>query len=215
MPLVLNPTRFNALLSNTLPGLGQNCTWERGFLCPCRSQTSGAAQQGCPVCFGKGVVWDPPVAAWTGLAGMKIMRAWAMTTEFQQGDVVVTIPSDSPLYAAGENDRVVFTDSTETFSSILMGGVDVLPFQASVIERVAWKDPTTHQLVQGGIPSQATNGSLTWGGGAPPTGLQYSISGRRHQIYWVFQELVQDRAHHAGLALPRRVALRAWDLFGR
>jgi hypothetical protein len=215
MTAVFNVGRFNALLGVARPGLGQHVTWQKSFLCPCRSPTSGAAQQGCPVCAGRGVAWDGPVPAWTGLAGMKIAREWALFGEWMSGDLVVTIPSDSPLYAVGENDRVNFTDSSEPFSSVLMGGVDVLAFPATVIDRVVWRDQITRQIVPGGIPSEAANGTLTWTSGAPPAGVQYSISGRRIPQYFMFKELVQDRHHSGGLALPRRSALRRWDLFGR
>lgn len=215
MVQTLDPAKFNALLAADGIGLGQKVTWARAFACPCRSPTSGAAEQGCPVCQGRGVAWDQPIAAWTGLAGMKIAREWAMFGEWESGDVVVTIPSDSPLYGAGENDRVTFINSTEAFSSILMGGVDHLPFQATEINRLVWRDPVTKALTVGGIPSEAPDGTLTWTSGAPPAGVQYSISGRRNPEYWLFKDLVQDRHHHAGRALPRRVALRRFDLFGK
>lgn len=215
MPIQLDPAKFNALLSTARPGLGQNVLWSKSFLCPCRNPTSGAAEQGCPVCRGRGVNWDAPVPAWTGLAGMKVVREWAAFGEFSAGDLVATIPSDSPLYAMGESDKAAFTDSSEPFSSILMAGKNVLPFMATVIDRVAWRDAVTKLLVVGGIPQQAADGSLTWSTGAPPAGTQYSISGRRIPVYFMFRDLMQDRHHHAGLPLPRRCVLRLFDLFGR
>lgn len=216
MPRTFNPARFNALLSPTPPGLGQHVSWEPSYLCPCRSPTSGAAEQGCPVCKGRGVVWQTPVAAWTGLAGMKIAREWATFGEWESGDVVVTVPADSPLYGMGESDRVTFTDSSEPFNSIVMGGVDVLAFQAVSFDQVVWRDSVTKQIIVAGIPTQAPDGSLSWSSGPiPPDGQQYAIRGRRHQRYYNFKELVQDRHHSAGLALPRRCVLRLFDLFGR
>lgn len=215
MTLLLNPGRFNALLSNSRPGLGQNVSWSKATQCPCRSRTSGAADQACPLCHGKGYIYGNEIAAWTGLAGQKISRQWADFGEYELGDVVCTIPSDSPLYNIGENDRVTFEDSTEPFSVILMGGVDALPFQASQIDSVIWRDPITKALVTGSIPTQASTGSsLAWASNAPPLGAQYTVSGRRHPQYWCFADFPQDRAHSAGLKLPRRVVLRKYALAG-
>ena len=215
MTMTFDPARFNALLSNARPGLGQNVSWQKATACPCRSPTSGAARQGCPTCHGKGVFWGSSIAAWTGLAGQKVAREWAAFSEWQSGDVVITIPSASPLWNIGETDKVAFTDSSQPFSSVLMGGVDVLPFEASSISGVVWLDPITQLPVTGGVPTQGASGQLTWAAGAPPTGTQYTISGRRTPLYYCFKEMAQDRAHSAGLPLPRRVVLRMFDLFGR
>ena len=212
MALVLNPQAFNTMLGPARPGLGQNVLWERATACPCRSPTSGAAQQGCPVCSGKGIYYDAPVAAWTALSGMKISRQWAAFGQFELGDTVVTIGSDSPLYGIGESDRVTFSNQTEPFSQIVMGGVDHLPYKALSISRVVWRDPVSRLIVTGGIPTQASDNTLSWTAGAPPAGVQYSVSGRRNPIYWCFMDFPQDRAHSAGLALPRRVVLRKYGL---
>lgn len=216
MVLLLSPTKFNNLLSDIRPGLGQGVSWSRATQCPCRSRTSGAAEQGCPLCRGKGYLYAAEIFGWTGLAGQKISRQWAAFGEYELGDVVCTIPSDSPLYAIGENDRVTFDDSTEPFSVILMAGVDVLSFMASQIDTVIWRDPVTKALVTGGLPVQASvDSSLAWAANAPPLGSQYTVSGRRHPQYWCFADFPQDRAHSAGLTLPRRVVLRKYDLASR
>ncbi len=212
MVLVLSPARFNALLGSARPGLGQNVVWSRATSCPCRSSTSGAAQQGCPVCLGKGVFYDLGVSTWTGLAGQKIMRQWEQFGEFQLGDVVCTIGSDSAMYAIGESDKVAFVNSSEPFSQIVMGGVDVLPFPVLSIDRVCWRDPVTRALIEGGIPVQNADNSLTWSAAAPPTATQYSVSGRRSPAYYCFSDFPQDRSHSAGLTLPRRVVLRKYAL---
>lgn len=211
-----NPAKFNALLS-VQTGLAQHLTWAKAALCPCRNPTSGAARKGCPNCGGRGVSWGSPVPAWSGLAGMKIAREWANFGLWESGDVVMTVPSDSPFYAAGENDRVQMTDSSEPFSLILTRGHDKLTFTAKEIDRVWWLDQTTQTLVDGGIPVEAADGTLTWPTGttAPPAGVQYSISGRKVPEYYLFRDFPQDRAHSGGLPLPRRVVLRRFDLFGR
>lgn len=215
MTLLLSSAKFNALLSNQRPGLGQNISWARATQCPCRSRTSGAAEQNCPLCRSKGYIYAADIGAWTGLAGQKISRQWASYGEFELGDVVCTIPSDSAFYGVGENDRVTFDDSTEPFSVIVMAGVDILPFMASRIDSVIWRDPIDKSLKTGSIPIQASvDSSLAWASNAPPVGSQYTVTGRRHPQYWCFSDFPQDRSHSSGLSLPRRVVLRKYALAG-
>jgi WD40 repeat protein len=64
------------------------------------------------------------------------------------------------------------------------------------------------------VASVAENGAITWAV-APPIGAQFSMIGRAHPEFFLFKDLPQDRAHHGGATLPRRVVLRRWDLFGR
>lgn len=80
--------------------------------CPCRDPYSGAAQPGCPHCAGKGRIWGTAQAGHVGLTGMQRQRQWAQMSLYETGDVVVTLASDSPIYALGETDRVLFTDSS-------------------------------------------------------------------------------------------------------
>jgi hypothetical protein len=213
--LILDVGKFNRLLSPDRPGLGQHVLWGKATACPCRSPTSGAAQPGCPVCFGKGTFYDQDVPAWTGLSGQRIQRQWAAFGTFEMGDTVVTIPSDSPMYGLGETDRITFTDSSEPFSQVVLGGVDYLPFIAASIDRVVWRDAVTRLAVLGDIPTQAPDKTLTWAANGPPAGVQYSVSGRRNPQYFVFVDFPQDRAHSGGLALPRRVVLRKYSLAAR
>ena len=116
----LNPFDFNAHLRH----MGQAVQWRRAFACPCRDSYSGAAKPGCPHCKGKGKQWNDPQLGYVGVSGMQRQRHWAQMGLFEAGDVVVTLPSDSPIYAIGETDRVVFTDSSEAFSTVLVEGRD-------------------------------------------------------------------------------------------
>lgn len=209
----LTPARFNRLLRR----MGQRVRWRRAAACPCRDPHSGQARPTCPVCEGRGVMWGQPRDAWTGLSSMKVAREWAEFGEFTSGDVILTIPSDSPLYGCGEHDRIVMADSSEPFSAILTRGEnDRLTVPALRLERVFWLNDAGDAVVEGAIPSVAPDGTLGWAsGGAPPEGRQYTVQGRRHQEYFVFKDLPQDRAHYGGRDLPRRVAARRFDLFGR
>lgn len=207
----LSPVKFNALLNN----LGQMTGLRRAHDCPCRDPYSGAARQDCPSCAGVGVIWDAPVDAMVALAGQKVQRGWAQFGYYEQGDVVLTLQSDSPAYDMGERDRVVFVQSSMPFSVVRTNtGPQKLEFPVATIESVLWLDGAGVR-VDGALPAVAADGTLTWASGAPPADTQYSITGRKRPEYFCWGDFPQDRAHHGGLPLPRRVVLRRFDLFGR
>jgi len=213
----LSPARFNGLLAN----LGQNVLWRRAQLCPCRNTYSDAAVQGCPVCHGKGLFWGAAQAAFVGLSGMKAQNQWAQFGSYEQGDVVVTLPSDSPIYSLADGDRVMFADSSIGFTQIFRRGQDddPLPFPVLGIERVFWLDADGETIIDGDIPVTDSDNRPRWTSAAgiiPATGQQYSMTGRKNTEYFVaLSSMVQDRAHHHGAKLPRKCVLRRWDLYGR
>lgn len=210
----LSVARFNSQLAD----MGQNMTWARASFCPCRDENSGAAVAGCPVCRSRGTLWSPPVAARAGLSGMKVQREWERFGQYESGDVVVSVGSNTPLYAAGENDRIVFVQSSESFDVVLKrGAADKLPYTVITLDRCFWLSTDRQTIVEGGLPVQSADGLLTWPDGqlAPPTRTQYTLRGRKAPEYFLFKELAMDRSHFGGLALPRRLALRKFDLFGR
>lgn len=235
--MYLEPLAFNALLG----GIGQLFSMSRAFACPCLSPSSGSPQPNCPICGGKGHTWIAPIQGDAGISGAKVQREWAMSGMWEQGDVVLTLPSDSALYAMGQYDRVLMLNSSVSFSQPVADTNAKLNFAAAYVERVFWIDNGV--LVEGAIPTVASDGSLVWptallpqtiaadgiGYGPnqmaldgilpsvlmPPAGKQFSISGRKVPEYFCFSELAQDRAHHHGSALPRRVVLRKFDLLGR
>lgn len=213
--MILSPSTFNRQLRQ----MGQAVAWRRATSCPCRSATSGAARPGCPICHGRGVSWGSPIPAWTGVASQRVAREWAAFGQWEGGDELLTIPGDSPLYAAGENDRVLMTQSTEAFQVVQTRGAagETLPPAPATFDQVTWLSPDGTTLTYGGLPSTDGNGVPTWAPSvpAPPVGTQYSARGRRSPEYYVFATLVQDRAHFGGLPLPRRVQVRKFDLFGR
>ena len=108
---MLSVARFNAQLARQ----GQQLAWSKAAVCPCRDAASGSPKPGCPVCRAKGYLWAAAVPSHAGVAGMKVQREWERMGEYEGGDVVVSIPSDTPMYAAGERDRVVFVQSSESF----------------------------------------------------------------------------------------------------
>jgi hypothetical protein len=210
----LSPDKFNRFLD----GIGQLVTWSRGYACPCVNPNSGSAKPNCPICKGKGRTWDTPIQTKTGIAGRSAHKDWAAFGMWDGGDVVLSIPSDSALYAIGQYDRVVMLNRSEPFSINFVAGVNdkALSHMTFVsVDRVAYISPNGGALVLCTPPVVNPDGSLTWPSDAPPVGVTYSMSGRRRQEYFCFNDMPWDRPHHAGAALPRNVVLRRFDLFGR
>lgn len=234
----MNVAAFNAQLRR----MGQDVVWARASKCPCVDPTTGSPSPTCKVCRARSYLWADGVPARCGLSGMSVQREWAAFGQFMSGDVVVSVGSDQPLYAAGEMDRVLFIQSSESFDYIQCRGalqefrllapspvlltrgevsaafVKPLPPGFSVItfDRCFWLTPARDAVIEGGLPVQALDGSLSWpDGGEPPEGVSYTLRGRRVPEYFVFGAFPRDRAHYGGQALPRRVTLRKWDLFGK
>jgi hypothetical protein len=202
--------RFNRFLNQ----MAQAVEWRSAARCPCRDPHSGAAKYGCEACAGSGVVWGETVATKTALAAMKVQRQWADFGMWENGDVVLTIPSDAAIYDIREFDRVMLVQSEEPFSFTLThDGNEKLTGEISEIEGVQWLAGA--MLVTGGIPHVEGDGTLSWDTGEPPAGDQYTVSGKRRPEYFCFGDFPQDRHHQGGLALPRRVVLRRFDLFSR
>lgn len=207
----LSPLNFNRFLG----AMGQGVLWMRAIDCPCRSPHSGGANPSCPACHGTGQVWDAPVPGGVALTGQKIQRAWANFGLWEKGDVIVSLPSDSPLYAMGEYDRVRFTDSSEPFSRVLVRGRETLNMVAvASLERAV----VLHAGVLEDIPVPVLTeaGALDWPDlDGPAPGTTYTLAGRAFPEYFCYGDFPQDRAHHHGEPLPRKVVLRKFDLFGR
>lgn len=208
-----SPNRFNRHLAN----LGQQYLWRRSYGCSCVSPSSGAPDPRCGLCSGKGYFWDPAVQVGAATASQKTQMTWQQMGQYEAGDIVVTVPENSPLWDAGQFDRVVMLNATDRFSQPLVRGAPTerLLFAPQSIERVFWRHPQTQGLVEGGIPSVAADGRLAWVSGEPPMGVSYSLTGTKLVEYFVYQELPRNRNMHNGVRLPKYCVLRRWDLFGR
>lgn len=209
----LIPEEFNAFLVS----IGQSVRWRPSRACPCRNPSSGAARADCPVCSGLGVVWDTGVASIAAMTGVKAQRAWADFGRWESGDTVLTLPSDQPIYAMGEGDRVTLLHSSEPFSIVVPWGGRVTGEVESIATctSVDFNPEAEVADVSWPIPTVGANGTLSWASGAPPVGTQVAVTGRRRPEYFCLQDFPQDRAHHQGRALPRRVVLRRFDVWGR
>lgn len=210
--MFLNPARFNSHLLH----MGQNVAWRKAYACPCRNPNSGASDPKCPQCAGKGQLWDASIDSVVGVTGSKVQKEWAQFGNYESGDTVVSIGSDSPLYEMGQFDRVTLLNAPEQFSITLVRGAPTerLIGKIESISRVFWLD-AQKALVQGGIPQVDDNGRLTWETGEPPAGTQFGISGVKLQEFFCFGPYPSNRNEHQGARLPKRVVLRKFDLWGR
>lgn len=211
-----NPGAFDTFLK----GIGQEVEWRRSYACACVSPTSGAADPKHALCSGKGRLWNPPVKTVTGIASQTVQQEWMKSGMYETGDMVLSIPQASPLWDAGQFDRIMLLNSTDVFSMPLTRGApnERLLFRPESILRCFWLHPQDkNTIVEGGIPVVDANGHLSWPGGVgePPPGMVYSLTGNKYDEYFVFIQLLSDRNEHQGMRLPKRVTARKWDLFGR
>ncbi len=208
----LNPAAFNAHFSK----MGHTLAWRKSYACPCLTPSSGQARSDCVHCNGKGRLWDAEVEGRCGFTAMNAKKGMADFGVWEEGDSVLSIGSDCPWYNAGRFDRFRSTVSTHTFTDNLRRGFgDRLSGSIVCIDRVFWLDDS-QEFVEGGIPAVADNGALTWAGGVgePPPGTVFSIAGTRYDEYFAYLQIPQNRPIH-GAALPKKLPVRRFDLFGR
>lgn len=210
-----NPTRFDRHLAN----IGQQLLWRAAYACSCVNPSSGAPDPTCKLCGKKGRIWeDKAIQTVCGASGQKTQAEWASMSMWEAGDMVVTIPQNSPMWDSGQFDRVTMVNATDRFSLPLKRGApneNLSLYTVKSIDRVFWKHPQTGVLVTGGIPAVSESGQLTWSSNEPPMGVTYSITGWRHVEYFVWGDFPSSRNEHSGMRLPKRVVLRRWDLLGR
>lgn len=209
----LNPAAFNRLLRN----VGQDVSWRRSSPCPCRDRSSGAAKMRCKRCRGLGTLWAEPVPAHTGLSSLKVAREYAAFGRWESGDAIFTVPGNSPLFACGEHDRILMVNSTEPFQLVLKREAETRVRDGKVVSLDrCFSLGADDALVELDVPAWEDDGTLFWDTGelGPDPGQQFTLTGRRQPEYFILGDLPQDRAHHGGLPLPRRVAVRRFQLFG-
>jgi hypothetical protein len=210
----LNPAAFDSFLR----GIGQKLEWRRSYACACVSPASGAPDPKHALCAGKGRIWEAAVPTVAGVASQSVTAEWMQSGQYETGDMVLSIPQASAMYNAGQFDRILMKNSTDTFSMPMTHGAPTerLLFSVQNIQRVFWLHPTTRLIVEGGIPVVSATGTLTWpNGGEPPPGFVYSLTGNKYDEYFIFGAYLSDRGEHQGARLPKKVVARKWDLFGR
>lgn len=207
----LSPARFNQFLTGDVV---QHFAWRQRSACPCVTPSSGQAKFNCPLCLGKGHLWADEVAGHAGMTNQTPQKAQAIFGSWETGDCVLTIPSNSPLYAARQFDRFRAIDSTNPFSEVLVPGrVARLLGKIVSIDRVFWVNTAGDEIVEGGIPSVDVDGNLSWTADAPPAGVSYTVEGIRYDEFFCFKPLAVDR--NSGVSgLPRKLAARVFSLLG-
>jgi hypothetical protein len=209
----LNPIAFNRMIN----GMGMSFGWRRGYACPCITRNSGQPKPNCGHCHGKGRQWAPtPTIGTAGRVSQSKQRHYAIPGVWDADDIMLSIPSDSPLYAMGQYDRIDALNQSEPFSVALVRGLnDVLRLPVISLERCFYLD-MSDAVHEAALPVIASNGTISWpNGGAPPAGVTFSLTGRRRPEYFCWMEIPTDRPMHFGAKLPRKVVLRRFDLFGR
>lgn len=208
----LSEELFNTFLGN----VGVVVTWSRASECPCRVARTGGTNVDCPVCEGLRYVWDGAVETRIGLTGLKIDRQFGQMVEWQKGDALATIPSDSPAYVCGEYDRFMVTDGENRFNAVLTKGKDRLKHNGvKAIERVFSVMGGNVNDYQEWDHYEMNGRELVWHPSAGiPEGTQYSVRYVASPEYFVYRDLPQDRPQFS-LDLPRKVPLRLMDLFSQ
>lgn len=211
----LNPDAFNRHLEH----IGQRVLWRRSFACACVNPASGQPDPKHALCGGKGRIWDPAVETVTGVASQEVLAKWAKFGLWEAGDLVLSVPSSSALWDAGQYDRVQMLDGDDRFSQPLVRGAPTerLIFAVKSLERCFWLHPTTRAIVEGSVPVLDANGRPTWPGGVgePPPGTTYSLTGLKFDEYFIFDKYPSDRNQHSGAKLPKKIVARRFDLFSR
>jgi len=211
----LNPAVFNRHLA----GMGQQVRWRKAYACACVNPATGNPDPKHSLCLGKGRLWDTGLQTVVGIVRQDTMAEWVQSGLYESGDMVLSVGSDSPMWAdAGQYDRLVLLNSDDVFSQPLVRGAPTerLVFIPVSIDRVFWLSPDKQSTIEGGIPVWDANGNLTWpNGGAPPLGATYSVTGKKQTEYFIWGRFPSDRNEHSGAPLPKRLIARKWDLYGR
>jgi hypothetical protein len=211
----LNPAAFNRFLRN----IGQQATWRRAYSCACLNPASNAPDARCLHCRGKGTIWPgEPVPTVVGMSSQKTQAKWAAMGRYSDGDVVLTVPGDSPMWDIGQFDRVVMLNATERFSQGLVRGSPAERLNGRIleIERVFWISKQSGNIIDAVLPTISGTGAITFPDGmVPPAGQSYSITGERRPEYYCYENMPSNRNEHSGARLPKNVVLRKFDLWGR
>ncbi len=218
MGMPFSPGAFNQFLGQ-YGQIGQEYAWYQSDACPCKDPYSGAALPDCPACLGRGVIYPAePVTGVAALAGQRAQKDWATFGQYEQGDLVLTIPQAATIYGMGQWDRVTALNTQQVFSQVLTAGSPLEKLWTSVLSltKVFWLAADGKTIIKGDLPTLNDDGTLTWGTGATPEpGQQYTLTGVKMLDYYCWGMFPTNRNFQQGLQLPRKVILRDWDLFSR
>lgn len=214
----LTAADFDGFLAGDGQALGQDFLWRPSSACPCFNPTSGAARPRCLLCGGKGRIWSAPVHSKAGMTQQNNIKHYAPLGRYESGDATLTVPQSSPMYSAGQFDRLTCLNATEPFSLTRTrgDGGDRLYAKVLSVSKVFWLNPTGTAIVLGGQPLVSDEGLLSWPEeDGPPLGAQYTVDGVRHVEYFVWDSMPSNRGIHFGERLPKKLLVRNFDLFSR
>ena len=196
--------------------IGQAATWERASRCPCRSTRTGGADVACVVCKGIGWIWDAPQPCAFGVSGSTPSRKFAAFGEWEDGDVLLTIPSDSLAYDMGERDRITMTQSSLRSTEVLTRGTnETLRYSQPIALSTVWGIvANARQEFYDSIDFQLDGHTMLWLTTTLSAGQQYSVLYTARPQYFVYRELVGDRPM-GGRSMPRKVHVKLMELFNR
>lgn len=209
--LQLSPLAF----ANFLSFIGQDVAWRSSRMCPCANPDTGLVLANCPLCAGKGRIWASPITGKTGVAGQSARREWIDAGKYEEGDEILTIAFNSPLYAAAEGDRLSMINATNRFSVLLVAGTPAAKVFFSVVSLTSASIKVDDTLVDIPLPTIAGNGAVTWSSGQVDAGVVVTLAGTKRPEYFVAAQLPQVRPMHSGALLPIKIVARRFDLFAR
>lgn len=204
---------FNGFLKN----LGQQATWERASICPDRSHRTGGTNPKCVVCQGRGHLWSAPQDVTVGFTSMQTVREFGTLSQWEQGDGIVTIGSDSPAYGAGDFDRLTLTNAIVRVCHVLTrGSNDKLKYRFPVAILEVWAIVASAKVVLVKDTDFTLSGNtITWITNTVQLEQNYTVLYTARPEYFVYRDWLQDRPHQRGLALPRKVHVRLMELMNR
>jgi hypothetical protein len=205
------------LLDQHLNLKAQPMAWRRASLCPCRDPHTGGADSDCPNCNGIGTFWAAPRAALAPTTAARAARNFADFGRWEDGDVMLSVPGDSPLWGAGENDRVTLLKGEMPFQvKLAHDSLSRLNFSVARLDRCFWLSPNTRLPIEASLPRvDAQTGVVAWTDltDAPDPGAQFTLIGVKRPEYFLYRDLPVSRSHFDGLRLPKRMLLRRFDLW--
>ena len=211
----LSPGLFNRQLAV----MGQQMLWRRAALCPCRDPDSGGARQDCPLCTGRGWSWGHGVPSRAGVVGAMAQRRQADFGQWEDGDVALSVPGDTPMWNAGEKDRFAFLQGEMPFQAALLhDGLARLDFTPVRIDRCFWLRDGENAYRDASLPSRdPVTGRLSWPTGTtqPDAGVRFTVSGTKRPEFFLFAHIPVSRAHFDGLPLPKLFHCKRLDLLLR
>lgn len=199
-------------IANHLSKFSQTITYIPRKRCPCVVAGSHDADPACPFCAGTKYYNLSPVSAQVVVTGQDIQKAWESYGNYETGDCVVSIDRSSPAYNISPDDRVIFENVHEPFSTTTtkrsQSNTEILPsfFARADIDSVSYI--TNTQIASLSFKYFSNDLTLQFYSSVP-AGTQLSISGTKRPLYTAFQVYPRDRSAHCNsIGLPKRIVLR-------